>query len=458
MIIAPEELKRLVNLDFEHVWHPFTQTVSWISEEPLIIEWADGCELIDVNGKKYLDGVSSLWCNVHGHGKEEIVFAILNQAKKLCHSTLLGLSHRPLLELTEKLLNFFPDTLTRIFYADSGSAAVEAALRMALEYWQHQPGAAAKKRTKLLSLEEAYHGDTLGAVGVGYSNFFHAHLSASIIPALRFTPPHLYRVQDGADVHQAEVVSLEELRAVLEESGEEIAALIVEPLMQGAAGMWYHSPKYLREVVKLCRSYGILIIMDEVATGFGKTGEMFASSIANIVPDIMVLGKGLTGGYLPLSAAITTSKVFEAFSGPPEAKNTFFYGQTFAGNPLAAAAALANLKLFEEEGFFDALAHRLGIFGNLVEKYIESLPNVSEVRRLGVMTGIELTATPGQRRPFPPEARAGDRIVHEARLRGVFVRPIGNVLTLMPAIAMKEEELLRLVKVTAASISAALDG
>lgn len=451
------EYKRLKELDFEHLWHPFTPSEVWFSEDPVIIEKAEGVELIDVHGRRYLDGVSSLWCNVHGHGRKEIVQAIQVQAARLCHSTLLGLSHRPALEFTEMLLGTFPEELSRVFYSDSGTAAVEAAIRMSIEYWQKQKDPAARKRKKLLSFSEAYHGDTLGAVGVGFSSSYHKALADSIIPAFRFHPPHVYRYFQGFPPEVAEEKSIADLQAILEKHAGDIAALIVEPLMQGAAGMWTHTPEYLRRVVKLCRDQEILIIADEVATGFGKSGEMYASALANVIPDFCVLGKGITGGYLPMSAVVVREEIFARFTGEVKDRKTFFFGQTYGGNPLACAAAIASLTLFLDEQFITGLQKRIDVFGELLNEYILPLSHVDEIRRLGVMTGIELTSVPGTRKPYKPEDLAGQRVVREARTRGVFLRPLGNVLTLVPPLCMKEEDLGRLVRITAKAISAALD-
>lgn len=446
----------LRSTDFRHVWHPFTQTSVWTEEDPLIVESAEGFELIDVNGKRYLDGVSSLWCNVHGHSEPRLLRALHEQADKLCHSTLLGLSHRPLLELTDALLNVLPPGLTRVFYADSGSAAVEAGLRICLEWWQKQENPRGKERKKLISLEEAYHGDTIGAVGVGYSSYFHEAIAGSIIPAFRFQSPHFYRFYQGKSIEEAEEQSLEDLKNLLAAHGREVAGFIVEPLMQGAAGMWPHSPRFLDAAVALCREHEILVIFDEVATGFGKSGKVFASQLSNVIPDILIMGKGLTAGYLPLSAAVTREDIFDAFTGAARERKTFFYGQTYAGNPLACAVAAANLSLFEENGFMAGVLGRIEYLGRELEEKIAPLPQVGEVRRLGMMTGIELTSSPGEQKPYPSEFLAGQRIVREARARGVCIRPLGNVLILMPAIGMPEKDLTRLVHVTVESIRAAL--
>ena len=445
----------LAAIDFKHLWHPFTQTKHWLEDgTPLIVERGEGCELIDVDGERYLDGVSSLWCNVHGHGVAELKSALHEQVEMLCHSTLLGLSHRPILELTEELVPLLPEGLTRVFYADDGSTAVEAALRIALEWWQKQGGAVGKRKNRLASLEDAYHGDTLGAVGVGYLKVFHRHCDAAIVPALRIPPPHFFRFYEGLSEADATARSLAALDELLRTHGDELAAFIVEPLVQGAAGILTHSEEYLRELVKRCHAHDVLVIADEVATGFGKTGPLFAVQRAGVVPDLLVMGKGLGAGYLPISAVATSERIFEGFTGDVTEYRTFFYGQTFAGNPLAARLASANLALIASSQLLERLPAKLECFHGALAKEVGVLPHVDEIRSCGVMVGIELTASEGARVPYAVNERVPAKIVMEARRRGVIIRPLGNVMVLMPAPAMSEKDLQRLVEVTAASIAA----
>ena len=445
----------LSEIDLKHLWHPFTQTKHWIEDgPPLIIARGEGCELIDVDGKRYLDGVSSLWCNVHGHGVPELLRALHEQVDELCHSTLLGLSHRPILELTNALVPLLPPGLTRLFFADDGSTAVEAALRIALEWWQKQGTPAGKKRTRLASLEDAYHGDTLGAVGVGYLKTFHRHCDAAVIPALRVPPPHFFRFYEGDSEENASQRSLAALDLLLSSHGDELAAFIIEPLVQGAAGIYTHSAEFLAEVIKRCRAHDVLIIADEVATGFGKTGALFAVERAGVEPDLLVMGKGLGAGYLPISAVAASERLFDGFTGDVTEYRTFFYGQTFAGNPLAARLARANIDLIESSGLFKQLPARIQHFHNALRESVAPLKHVDEIRSCGVMVGIELTAKPGSREAYPVGDRIPAKIVGEARRRGAIVRPLGNVMVLMPALAMGKDELQRLVEITAASIAA----
>ena len=449
--------QRLVGIDREHLWHPFTQFRVWSADEPLIVERGHGVKLVDMNGREYLDGISSLWCNVHGHGVPELVQAVKEQAEKICHSTLLGLSHRPVLELTEELLAAAPAHFSRVFFSDSGSAAVEAALRMAVEWWQKQsPGGGCRKKA-VVSLENAYHGDTLGSVSLGYCEEFHGKVRSLLTPALKVSPPHVYRFYRGLTPEDALAASVEEVETLFRERGEEIAAFFLEPLVQGAAGMWIQPVDYGRRISELCRKHDILLVADEVATGFGKTGKLFAVEHAPIAADLLVIGKGLTGGYLPMSAVLTTEKIFSGFIGEPEEWKTFFFGQTFAGNPLACAVAAASLRLFKEQKIMRRLPEKIDLFTRGLQEKIAPLPHVDEVRSCGLMAGIEFTAEKGCRRPYPPNALAGQRVVREARKRGVIIRPLGNVMVLMPALAMESEDLQLLLDVTAESIEAGLN-
>ncbi|MBV9213248.1 MAG: adenosylmethionine--8-amino-7-oxononanoate transaminase [Actinobacteria bacterium] len=416
--------------DRRYLWHPFTQQRGWEAEEPLVVAEADGCWLIDEDGRRYIDGVSSLWCTVHGHRHPILDLAVKDQLDRVAHTTLLGLTHAPAVDLARELIAIAPDGLTRVFYSDSGSAAVEIALKMAFQYWQQQGGPNAR-RTRFVSLENAYHGDTLGSVSVGGIDVFHS--------AYR---PLLF---DGWRVPAGDAAAMER---VLAEHGEEVAAVIVEPLVQGAAGMAMQPPGYLRSVRELCNHNDVLLICDEVATGFGRTGRMFACEHEGISPDLMCLGKGITAGYLPLAATLTCERVYEGFLGEHEELRTFFHGHTYTGNPLACAAGLASLQLFEQERTLEQLQPKVRMLANLL-KPIGELPAVADVRQRGFMCGIELAG-------FPAEARIGHQVTLEARARGVVVRPLGDVVVLMPPLAIPERELRTLVEVVRDSIEAAV--
>jgi len=416
-------------LDHDHLWHPFTQQQAWLEEEPLLIERGEGCHLIDDEGNRYIDGVSSLWCNVHGHRHPQLDAAVSEQLGKVAHTTMLGLSHPAGAELAARLVDLAPAGLSRVFYSESGSTATEIALKMAFQY-QQQRGGQHARRTSFVHLRDSYHGDTIGSVSVGGIDLFHATYR-----------PLLFQT------HAAEPGDAADLERVLAMHEEEIAAVIVEPLVQGAAGMLIHPPGYLRAVRELCDRFGVLLICDEVATGFGRTGTMFACEQEDVAPDLLCLAKGLTGGYLPLAATLATERIYEGFLGAPEEYRTFFHGHTYTGNPLACAAALANLDVFENERTLENLQAKITLLQELLEE-VESMPEVSEVRSRGVMVGIDLGA-------HDPALRLGHRVTLEARKRGAIIRPLSDVVVLMPPLSISEADLRRLVEITAESIEAA---
>jgi adenosylmethionine---8-amino-7-oxononanoate aminotransferase len=417
----------LATVDRTHLWHPFTQQEGWIEEEPLIVERAEGTDLIDVEGRRFIDGVSSLWCNVHGHGHPRINAAVRDQLDRVAHSTMLGLSHRPGIELARQLVELAPPRLTRVFYSDSGSTATEIALKMAFQYWRQR---GEEQRTKFVSLRMAYHGDTIGSVSVGGIDLFHSLYRPLLFDTLHAEPG------DAADMER-----------LLSEHEGEVAAVIMEPLVQGAAGMLVHPDGYLRAVRTLCDRHDVLLILDEVATGFGRTGRMFACEHEAVTPDLLCLAKGITGGYLPLAATLATERTYDGFLGRFEEFRTFFHGHTYTGNPLACAAALATLEVFAEERTLERLERKIELLEQLLEPIAEH-PEVREVRRCGFMTGIELAEQ-------PPAARIGHQVTLEARERGAVIRPLGDVVVLMPPLSISEGELTQLVAITAAAIDAA---
>src|SRR5215470_6181674 len=335
MVIDYETLK---HLDHTYVWHPFTQMREWMVEEPCIISQGEGHYLIDVHGRKYLDGVSSLWCNVHGHRKKELDNAISAQLDRIAHSTFLGLSHDSGIQLAQKLIEFAPKGLQRVFYSDNGATAVEIALKMAVQYWQLK---GETQRTQIASLAESYHGDTVGSMSMGYSETFHRFHKSLLFPVVRLTPPHVFRYYKGMSGGDALETAIREAEQKLIENKDSLAALVMEPLMQGAAGMWRQPVEYLQAMSEICRRNGILLVLDEVATGFGRTGKMFACEHAGVIPDILCLAKGITGGYLPLAATLTTEEIFSAFLGEYKEFKTFFHGHTYTGNALACSVAIA---------------------------------------------------------------------------------------------------------------------
>lgn len=447
----PATAEQLKGWDHAYLWHPFTQMREWLADEPVIIERAEGNYLIDTAGKRYFDGVSSLWCNVHGHGRAEIVKAIGKQAATVAHTTMLGLSNIPATELGKRLIDIAPQGLQRVFYSDSGATAVEIALKMAFGYWQlrGEPG-----RDLFVSLTEAYHGDTVGPMSVGYTEPFDRLFRPLLFPCLKINPPHIYRYYRRESPAGALQHALEEAERVLSKDRKRIGALIVEPLMQGAAGMWSQPVEYLAGLRKLCTENKILLIADEVAVGFGRTGKMFACEHADISPDLMCLGKGITGGTLPLAATLATEEIFSAYLGEYEERKAFYHGHTYTGNPIACAAALASLELFERDSVLEHVAARSRELQQHLAKLTEG-PHVADVRQWGLMAGIELAEEAPARRPFPAGRRVGKKVILEARQRGIILRPLGDVIILMPPLSCSSEELRNLVNVVADSIDVA---
>jgi len=443
------DYEKLKWLDHEYVWHPFTQMQEWMGEDPLIIERGEGHYLIDIQGRRYLDGVSSLWCNVHGHRKKELDDALKGQIDKIAHSTFLGLSHPSAIELAEKLIGIVPKGIKRVFYSDDGATAVEIALKMAVQYWQLK---GEEKRTQIASLAESYHGDTVGSMSVGYSETFHRFHRSLLFPVLRLTPPHVFRCFKRMSEQQALGAAIREAEEKLTERKNFLAALVMEPLMQGVAGMWAQPAGYVQALSEICRKNRILLILDEVATGFGRTGKMFACGHAGVTPDILCLAKGITGGYLPLAATLTTEEIFSVFLGEYKEFKTFFHGHTYTGNPLGCAVALASLELFQKEKILERMQPKIAYLGRRLKKEFVPLAHVSDVRQWGFMVGIELIEDKNGRKNYAPEKRVGYKVILEARKRGVMIRPLGDVIILMPPLTISEDELKTLLDVVCESI------
>ena len=431
----------VVAADRRHVWHPFTQTSDWREEAPLVIRSGDGCWLRDESGQRYLDGISSLWCTVHGHAHPALDRAAREQLGRIAHSTFLGQTHAPGALLAEELAAVAPPGLTRVFYCEAGAAAVEAALRIALLAQRH---AGHPERSHFVALGDAYHGDTAGAVSVGRSEPFHTGLDPILFPARVVPSPHL-----------DEAASLRALSGLLDREGDQVAALIVEPRVQAAAGMLTHSDSWLVQAAALTRRHGALFIADEVATGFGRTGDLFASAGAGVAPDILCLGKGLTGGYLPLSAVLTTEELFDRFTAPYAEHRTLYYGHTYTGNPVACAVARASLRLFEEEDTLGSARRLATTLASLLDERVAPLPGVFEIRSRGVMTGIELREGA---RPLDPARRTGRRVTLAARRRGVVVRPLGDTVVLNPPLTMTDAEAEILVSAVTGAIAEVTGG
>jgi len=432
------EVAKWLARDQRSVWHPFTQHSLWIDDDPLVVDHAEGMYLYDADGNSYLDGFSSLWVTVHGHRVPEIDAAITQQLSRLDHSTFLGSTHQPGIELAEKLLATAPPGLGKVFYAGDGSSAVEAAIKMAFQAWAQR----GQVRPLYLHVAEGYHGDTLGAVSVGGIDLFHQTyrplmLNTRMVGSPGVLEPGQTRQERAADV-------LEQMRKILQEDATQVCAIVIEPMVQGAGGILTHDASFVRGVRDLADEFDTLLVADEVATGLGRTGTMWAVEHAGVTPDLLTCGKGLTGGYLPLSAVLATDAVYEAFLGSAASARTFFHGHSYTANPLCCAAAIANLDLMASRG---TVAHAAAVgeeLGRLLQPLTEHA-GVVEVRRCGTMTGIELAPVPGL-------DRTGFEVCRAARRRGVLIRPLGDVVVLMPPLAIDADQVRQLTDAVTESI------
>ncbi|MEI5907496.1 adenosylmethionine--8-amino-7-oxononanoate transaminase [Bacillus spongiae] len=433
--------EQLIEKSKKYLWLPFTQMKDY-EKDPLIIESGEGVKLKDTEGKLYYDGFSSVWLNVHGHRKKELDEAIRVQLEKIAHSTLLGMTNVPATELAERLVNLTPPGLDRVFYSDSGATSVEIALKMAFQYWRN---IGETKKQKFVTMNNGYHGDTVGAVSVGDIDVFHKVYKPLMFNSYKTPYPYTYRHPSN----QAEVCRdecLNELETLLKERHEEIAALIVEPMMQGAGGMIKMPKGFLSGVSKLCKAYDVLLITDEVATGFGRTGELFACNHEGVVPDIMTAGKGLTGGYLPIAITMTSERIYEAFYDDYTKLKAFFHGHSYTGNQLGCAVALANLDLFESEKIVENVQQKSKVIQETLTKFHE-LNHVGDIRQIGFMTGIELVKNKQTKEPFQWEERMGYQVSLKMRELGMLTRPLGDVIVFMPPLASTTEELQEMMSI-----------
>ncbi len=447
-------IRHLEKIDQNVLWHPFTQMRDYSRIPPLIIEEGRGSYVKDINGRWYLDGISSLWVNVHGHRKREIDQAIIQQVRKISHSTLLGISNVAAIELAEQLVKIAPRGLSKVFYSDNGSTAVEVALKMAFQFWKQSSKKDPEKK-KFISLKNGYHGDTIGSVSVGGIDLFHGIYRPLLFPTLKVESPYCYRCPIDRTFPQCRIECLNLLEETMKRHHSEVAALVMEPIVQGAGGMIVFPEGYLKEARFLCNKYHILMIADEVATGFGRTGKMFACEHEKVSPDLMAISKGISAGYLPLAATLTTQEIFQAFLGEVQELKTFYHGHSYTGNPLACRAALVSLELFKKERILQALPSKVQFLKRELKRFYQ-IPAVGEVRQKGLMVGIELVADRKKKTSYPWEAKIGVKIVSEARKRGVIIRPLGDVMVLMPPLSITEKELKRLTQAVFESIEATI--
>lgn len=440
--VSPRQLRAW---DDAHVWHPFAPMSAFRTEQPPIIVRGDGFDLIDADGQRYLDGISSLWCNVHGHCVPEIDAAVQKQLGRVAHSTLLGLAGEPSIRLARALVERAPAGLDKVFFSDSGATTVEVALKMAYQFHRQKPGGP-EDRDLFLCVGNAYHGDTLATVSVGGIELFHRSYRHLLFPTITVPSPVALRVPAGHSRESWLAFCFDEARRLFTEHHARLAGVVMEPIVQGAAGILVHPPGYLTHIRSLCTEFGIPLIADEVAVGFGRTGTLFACEQEDVRPDFLCVAKGISGGYLPLGATLTTTEIFDAFLGDPAEGRTFFHGHTYTGNALGCAAGLASLQLLEQRRVLDHVAHCAGVIRDELASLCDH-PHVAEVRQRGMMIGIELVQDRDGLRPFDVRRRMGHQVTLAARRRGVIIRPLGDVVVLMPAPAMPELLVRRLCQV-----------
>ena len=442
--------RALQEWDKQYIWHPFTQMKDWLQEEPLVIERGEGSYLYDTSGRRYIDGVSSLWVLVHGHGKKELIDALKEQAEKLCHSTLLGLANEPSVRLAKKLIEIVPQNLSKVFYSDNGSTSVEIALKMAYQYWQQK---GQKQRKLFLSLTNGYHGDTIGSVSVGGIDLFHKVYGPLLFKTVKAPSPYCYRCPLKLDSEGCGLACVGEFEKIVKRHRDRLCAVVMEPAVQGAAGMIVQPPGFLSALARITKENGVLFIADEVATGFGRTGAMFACLEEGVKPDFLCMAKGITGGYLPLAATLTTDEVFSGFLGEFQELKAFFHGHTYTGNAVGCAVAIANIDLFEKERLMEQVRTKAAYMKERLQAF-SNLPRVGEVRQKGFMVGIELVKSRKTKRLYPTAEKMGQRVIAEARNRGVIIRPLGDVIVLMPPLGIEQPVLEELLDVTYESIRA----
>ena len=442
----------LVAWDKRYLWHPFTQMQDWLTEDVVIIERGEGCYLIDITGNRYIDGTASMWTNVHGHNHPELNTALKTQLDKIAHTTLLGYSNIPAIQLAQKLVEITPVGLNKVFYSDNGSTAVEIALKMTYQYWQHKKE---PQRTLFIHFDNAYHGDTIGAMSVGGIESFHTTFDPLLFKGIRVSAPEVYRPSRDADTSSNESALksrwLTAVENALSEEAGQVAGIILEPLIQGAGGMLISPKGFLKELAVLAKRWKVPLIVDEVMTGFGRTGKMWACEHEDVTPDILCTAKGLAAGYLPLAATLTTDDIYNTFLGAYRDLKTFFHGHTFTGNPLACAVALENIAIFERENLLSQLQPTIEHFRNRLQDFY-ALPHVSDVRVCGFAAGIELMKNPDTHTPYPFQEKVGIRVCKEALARGAMLRPLVNTIVLMPPLQITISELDTLLDIAYASI------
>ncbi len=446
--------EQLAFWDKEYLWHPFTQMKDYVNEDLLIMENGEGVILRDVDGNEYIDGISSMWCNIHGHRRKEINDAINNQLNKVAHTTMLGFSNIPAIVLAKRLVEITPAGLTKVFYSDNGSTAIEVAIKMAFQYWQHKGH---KEKKSFVALKYGYHGDTLGAVSVGGMDAFHSIFEPLLFESMFAPAPFCYRCPCDKVKATCSFECLSALEDILSKNSDSIAAMVMEPLVQGAGGMIVHPEGYLSSAKKLCKKYNVLFIADEIMVGFGRTGKMFACQHEGVTPDIMTLSKGINGGYMPLAATLTTEEIYNAFIGEHNEMKTFFHGHTYTGNQLACSAALASLDIFENDRVIEGLHPKIKTLQKRLEEF-RNLNAAGDIRLCGLIAGIELVKNKETKEPYSLDEKIGIRVCYEARQRGLIIRPLDNIIVVIPPLSIDIYQLNNMMDIIYEAIKLVTDG
>ncbi|MDR4495405.1 MAG: adenosylmethionine--8-amino-7-oxononanoate transaminase [Nitrospirales bacterium] len=444
-------VKQLQQADKDFVWHPFTQMKEWVHHAPLILNRGKGSYVFDLDGNQYLDATASIWVNIHGHRQPEIDRAIRAQLSKVAHTTMLGASNPPTIQLAKALVHLAPKGLTKVFYSDNGSTAVEIAAKMAVQYWKQCPDPQPDK-TRFVHVGSSYHGDTVGSLSLSGIEGFRRSFLSLLFPTYAIDSPHCYRCPLSLKFPDCRLACMSPLESILKEHHQSIAGLIIEPMVQAVAGIIPAPPGYLRAIRELCTRYQVLMIADEVATGFGRTGRMFACEHEQVTPDLLAVAKGLTGGYLPLAATLATEQIYRAFWGEYDEGRTFFHGHSYTGNPLGCAAALATLQVFKRQRTIQKLKKRIPWLHAQLQT-LQQDPWVGDIRQVGYMIGIEIVSDKISKCVFPSEERMGYHIAAQARILGLLIRPIGDILILMPPLSASTKELRQMVDILILAIA-----
>ncbi len=431
-------MKKWLKDDLEFIWHPYTQMRDTLTFPPVLIKRAKGIKLYDNEGNFYYDTISSWWCNVHGHNHPRINSAIRKQLNSLDHILFAGFTHEPAIHLAKKIISISPGKLTKVFFSDNGSTSVEVALKMSFQYWRN---IGKTRKTKFVSLDYGYHGDTIGGMSISGVDLFNQVFSPLFFTSFKVPSPYCYRCPMKKDRNKCDIDCITPLEALLKEKSESISAIILEPMVLAAGGMIVYPKEYLSRAANLAKKFNVHLILDEVATGFGRTGKMFACEYANnIAPDFLCLSKGLTAGYLPLAATLTTDEIYKAFYAEYKERKTFYHGHTYTANPIACSAALASLEVFKEEKTLKEIEKIIPAFHSGMERF-RGLPLVGDVRYIGLIGAVELVKSKLTKESFGFQERIGLKAFKSGIKRNIILRPLENIIYLFLPLCIKMDEL-----------------